>query len=283
MAERGVGRTEHPSQALLLLAFDSEAAPSEQAAVREHVGQCQECEKRWASMERLSSQIAAVERETEGPLFELQLPSTNKVNGLLVQRAGSLRVTKTAGLIAAGLALAAGFWFLTRTPVSVEKPVVADGGSKETPSVGNVSGHGGGSGMTGKPEVSAELGRLDGLLQRSASAVAQNRIPPATRRTRRRSNAAAPGEGVTAHNDRGPKELFWALPYSNPALAAEGVHLVRVALPREAFLLAGVPAAEVPGTAPREPVVAEVLLGSDGLPSAIRPAHSQAASYHPPR
>jgi hypothetical protein len=76
------------------------------------------------------------------------------------------------------------------------------------------------------------------------------------------------------------QDVFWSLPYSNPALASQGAELIRVTLPLEAFVMAGVPLAIIPSSGPNDRFSADVLLGADGLPFAIRPASYRTTSIN---
>jgi hypothetical protein len=267
---------EHPSRELLLQAFDQELEATEASAVQEHVRLCTLCESRWARLKALSEGVAAIESQIEVPPFQLRLPAGEPSPRADVNRLPVDRLVRVAALIAAAVALSVGLWMLTRNSSPREPAALARGGQ------------GGASAGTRElvPKAPAEAkiaapflpsrntAGFEGASARRRSALA--RVRP---RVKPEPNSSPESGPVSASNT---EEVFWALPYSNPALSPEGVHLVRVDLPREAFLMAGVPAAELPG-ASRESIAAEVLLGSDGLPSAIRPAHYRPASYGPPR
>jgi hypothetical protein len=249
-------KEQHPSRQRLILAFDRELPSSELTAVLHHIELCAVCEARFAKLAKLSDGIAAVEPEDGAPVFELKLPSVSEVHPFPSKWSGP-PLMKTLGLIAAVVTLAVGLWLLMRSPSQSRPAVAAAGGNTGEGRKGSVT--------HPKLDVSNED-------QTPRRAVVQH-----LRRARPNSRVTTPMAANTTQRDPDSKVVFWALPYSNPVLTAEGEHVVHVGLPREAFLMAGVPVAELPGVSQRELVPAEVLLGSDGLPSAIRPIQYKAS------
>jgi hypothetical protein len=253
-------KQEHPSRQRLILTFDRELPSRELAAVLHHIERCAQCELCWAKLAKLSHGIAAAEREDSAPVFELKLPSGAEVDRFSAERNGSPTLMRMVGLVAAVLTLAVGLWLLMRSPSQPGPAISAAGGKAEE--------H---EGSATQPKVAAPKGALAPQRVSAGNEKHLAAVVRPSKRVLRNSQVTAPSAAVAAQRDQDSKVVFWALPYSNPALTAEGVHVVHVALPREAFLMAGVPVDELPGVSQREVVPAEVLLGSDGLPTAIRP------------
>lgn len=256
----------HPSHQILLQALDCELPSPEMGAVLTHIKQCPACEMRWLRLHALSERVAVLERGPEIPPFPLRLPLSVKVHEF-----PSSSYWKPAGLVAAAMALAVGLWLWTRAPRRPEAPAVTPVVSSSKASSGN-----------GTAPIVVPSHPVGGRTNTASFAHANRGIRRSVDRTPDLAGLMTaqppPGGGAKQAAASGTEiTVFWALPYSNPALSAEGAHLIHVALPREAFLMAGVPASALPPWS-REPVAADVLLGSDGLPSAIRPANYRAAS-----
>lgn len=265
--------TGHPSRAALLQAFDRELKPAEQAAVVEHLRRCAQCESQWRRLQGLSEHLAAVASHEDVPEFPLRLAAPKETSRFGVSRLPVSRSLKLAALVAAALALAAGLWLVKRGSAKSEPPLLAGVAPVDTSA----------SQSGGKPRAL----ETPTAPERTHSIASHNRASSdRIRRHRNPALASVMSSEPTAAPKKAPEAgeaVFWALPYSNPALRAEAVYLIRVELPREAFLMAGVPASALPPAASREPLAAEVLLGSDGLPSAIRPAQYRPVSYQTSR
>ncbi len=250
----------HPTGSTLMAALDRELSPQQNSAVEEHVTKCPQCAAQYERLQQVSGRLAKFHRSIPSLReFELYLPaevSATRLDGVLslFRRPQFLMPAAALAAMVAGLML----WINSRASVTHrDRPAPVAGTSPNT-----------------------------GTIAASEPAITPAPRPQAVMvRPRRHARAAAPSLQADLQR-HGPNpeqnaptpqtaEVFWYLPYSDPALAQEGAELVRADLPREAFLMAGVPLANIPPPGPKDRIAADVVIGADGLPRAIRPARQQ--------
>jgi Putative zinc-finger len=253
----------HPTGSVLLAALDGELSTQQNSAVTEHVAGCSECAAQWGRLAQASVRLTEFHRSISAlPEFELHLPPDPQPASVLGGIKLFLRRPQFF-VSAAALAVAVFgivFWTGTRTAVPISPAPLA----------------------AKVPEQTATL-----AASKPAIPVAPQ-TPIATTRRPRHLSSTAPSQSTSLPqppqnpepNVSTPQtaEVFWYLPYSNPALAAEGAEMVQAELPREAFLMAGVPLANIPAPGPRGRIAADIVIGADGLPRAIRPARQQTSA-----
>ncbi|MGA7411117.1 MAG: zf-HC2 domain-containing protein [Bryobacteraceae bacterium] len=251
----------HPTGSRLMAALDNELSPQQSSAVEVHVSKCPQCTAQWERLQQVSHRLAEFHRSISSvPEFELRLPSNEKQPSMVGGVVAFLRrpqffmpaaalATAVIGLILwtnfrANVAHLAG-----ALPPAVKEPVETGTIALSKPA------------PPAAPQTETAVIRPRHL--RSAGPAQQADVQ---RHTPNPQSNAAPSETA---------EVFWYLPYSDPALAAEGAEVVRADLPREAFLMAGVPLANIPAAGPKDRIAADIVIGADGLPRAIRPARQQ--------
>lgn len=255
----------HPSSTMLMAALDRELSAQQGVAVEQHVSECPDCATRLERLAQVSARLAEFHYlASDSPLreFELRLPTDNgRVSPLTelhawFRRPQFLMPAAALAVLLLGLVL----WTNSR-----DRAVAARGPRPQTES------------KTATNAVPAP--RINGEQQRASKTQTERvRVPRHSPIGGGSLRAASPRpEPKAESNAATPQagEVFWSLPYSDPALIAEGAEMVRADLPREAFLMAGVPLANLPATNSRERIAADVLIGADGLPRAIRPARQQ--------
>ncbi len=249
----------HPAGWTLMAALDRELSAPENLAVEEHVTKCPECGAQWERLRQVSGRLTEFRQSISSlPEFELHLPPAEKpatrLDGIvsLLRRPRFLVPAAALATAVIGLTL----WTNSRAGISYREapapPVVNVPAKTETIAASKPA-------IPAAPETQASAIQTPRHL-RSRSPAQEGHL---------QGNAPNPAPNVPAPQTA---EVFWYLPYSNPALADEGAEMVRADLPREAFLMAGVPLANIPAAGPRERIAADVLIGADGLPRAIRPA-----------
>jgi hypothetical protein len=193
--------TEHVSESDLLLAFDGELPADRRAAVCAHTRDCAACKEKWASLERLNREVAAL----QGPDVELA-PEEIAVTALLsrIDRAGAPRRTH---------------W--TSRSFAVANTLVA---------------------------IAAAITCI--VLLPSLRVSSRGASHPAA--VYDLEQAVPPG--------------YVSLPFADPALPLDDAEVLPVQLSAEDLELMGVDVTD----APREGVQAELLIGMDGWPRAIR-------------
>jgi hypothetical protein len=192
---------EHVSENDLLLAFDGELPVDRIAAVRAHTLDCAACTEKWAILEHLSREVAAL----HGPDVELA-PRETAVAALLsrIDMAGAPRKTHWTSRSFA----------VANTLVAIAAAITC-------------------------------IVLLPGLRVSSRSASHPAAVYDL-------EQAVPPG--------------YVSLPFADPALPLDDAEVLPVQLSAEDLELMGVDA----GDAPREGVQAEILIGMDGWPRAIR-------------
>jgi hypothetical protein len=260
----------HPSPGELMQAFDGELGSGELARVNAHVADCAACRADWARVKR-GSEIVAELHQTTGPISQaaLRLPPEEARPSWILPRSKPWAISAVAALVCAALVYGAAWLRLWPAPHNgqalVRQTAAAPLAAMTTavPPV-HAPNHAGSLALQGKLQAARANRPSHG---RAASA--PQTAGPASQTPRSQS---APSQTA--------QDVFWTLPYSNPALASQGGELIRVALPREAFVMAGVPLASIPASGPSDQISADVWLGADGLPFAIRPASYRTTSLN---
>jgi len=259
----------HPTGSALMAALDRELSPQQNSAVEGHVSKCLQCASQWERLRQVSGRLTEFHQSISVlPEFELQLPAPEKPASLadgivsLLRRPQFLVPATALATMVIGLMV----WTSSR-------PSVTHRGGAAPPVI----------------NVPAETGTM--TVSKPGMPVAPQ-TQTAMIRTPRRSHSTAParqadlqrqGQNPTPDASQSETaEVFWYLPYSDPALAAEGMEVVRADLPREAFLMAGVPLANIPAADPTDRIAADIVIGADGLPRAIRPARQQTTATETP-
>jgi Putative zinc-finger len=257
----------HPPGSLLMAALDSELSSQEGAAVEQHVAECRECSAQWQRLTKVSGRLTefhgVMSEVSSLPEFELRLPpDKSRVPAFgawfeWLRRPQFLVPAAALAVTLVGLAL----W----TNSKISRPTISSSAPVATrPAASDI-----------RPQPPPATVETQTVPQTRKAAVRPKRH---ARDTEQSLEAKGPLRSPVAGTNSSPSqtaEVFWALPYSDPALREEGAEIVRADLPREAFLKAGVPLANIPATGPRGRIAADILLGADGLPRAIRPANLQ--------
>jgi hypothetical protein len=263
----------HPSSASLMAALDGELSGQQGVAVGQHVSECPQCAARWQRLAQASERLAEFHCsaiDTPLPEFELRLPADKTGVSALDEIHAWFRRPQ---FLMPAVALAAMLIGLVLWTNSRDRVTTAPG-----PELRTINRSQGTKAETAsKPTLPAS--RSNGDQPRAPqSQTARVRLPQRSPNRGPSLPTAPPrrmpeivSKSITAQSP----ELFWVLPYSDPALTAEGAEMVRVDLPREAFLMAGVPLGNLPATDTKERIAADVLIGADGLPRAIRPARQR--------
>jgi hypothetical protein len=251
----------HPPPGELMQAFDGELGSGELVRVNAHVAHCQVCRADWARLQRATDLVAELHQAAGSiPLAALRLPAEKTNTPWILPFAKTWAISGVAALVCAAA------WLSLR-------PASHSGQEPAAPAAATT---------TARSPVRAPSGSHSRVLQGELRAAKVNRpshwravsAPPAAELI---SQAAKPA--LPATQPQTAQDVFWPLPYSNPALASQGGELIRVALPREAFVMAGVPLASIPVSGPSDKISADVWLGADGLPLAIRPASYRTTSF----
>ncbi len=263
----------HPPGSILMAAMDGELSSQDGLAVEQHVAECRECSAQWHRLADVSGRLTEFHRVMNEasllPEFQLRLPADKTPVPIFgawfewLQRPQFLMPAAALMVMLLGLAL----WTNSkmRQPVpSVSPPAVSAGATASRPAVSDTH--------TQPPPAIAKTQLAPQTTKAVLRPKRRSRDPEQSLEANepRRSPVAEPNSSTPR-----TAEVFWALPYSDPALRDEGAEIVRADLPREAFLKAGVPLANIPATGPRGRITADILLGADGLPRAIRPASLQ--------
>jgi len=256
----------HPTGSTLMAALDQELSPQQNSAVEEHVTKCPQCSLQWERLQQVSARLTDFHQSLSTlPQFELHLPAneerTPMVGGILASLRRRELFMPAAALATAVIGLI--LWTNSRASVSPIKspvpPVIQ--ARTETATM-----------TASKAPIQAASQTQTAVIRPPRSAATSQQADVLRHAPNPKPNAAQP---QTA-------EVFWYLPYSNPALAAEGAELVHADLPREAFLMAGVPLANIPAAGPQDRIAADIVIGADGLPRAIRPARQQTTATETP-
>ncbi len=260
-SNRGLQQGAHPSGSTLTAALDRELPPRQYSAVEEHLKKCPQCAAQWERLQQVSGRLTEFHRSLSSvPEFELQLPPDERPRSVVGGIRSFFRRPQFFIPAAALATVVIGFvlWTSPRTGVTAVSPA---------PSAAKV------------PEqtetVAASKPAIPAVPQVQTATI---RSPRRLRSTVPSQPAGMPRQALNPEPDVSTPqtaEVFWYLPYSNPALAAEGAEMVRADLPREAFLMAGVPLANIPAPGPKGRIAADIVIGADGLPRAIRPARQQ--------
>lgn len=244
----------HPSPGELMQAFDGELGSGELVLVNAHAAQCQVCQTDLARLQRASDLVTELHQATGPiPLAALRLPAEETRMPWILQFPKPWAIAGVAALVCAAAWLS--LWPAPREGHELVRRAPA-------------------AKTTTVPPVHSPIETRG--LQREPHAATVNR--PSHWRVAAAPHAAGPASQPPPSQTA--QDVFWTLPYSNPALASQGGELVRVALPREAFVMAGVPLASIPASEPSDKISADVWLGADGLPFAIRPASYRTTSFH---
>jgi len=256
----------HPTGSTLMAALDRELPAQQNSAVENHVKHCSQCAAQWERLRQVSGRLTEYHLSVSSvPGFELHLPSNDKRTSAIGGIVSLLRrpqfFAPTAALAAALLGLM--LWMNPRTNVARVQSA-APPADREMAESGAVP--------ASKPAIPVAQQKLTAKIQtpRRSRSAGPSTAPPL--------EAELPGHASNAKLNAAPPqiaEVFWYLPYSDPALAAEGAEVVHADLPREAFLMAGVPLANIPAAGPKDRIAADIVIGVDGLPRAIRPARQQ--------
>ncbi len=260
-SNRGLQPDAHPTGSTLMAALDRELPPRQHSAVEEHLRQCPQCAAQWGRLQQANGRLAEFHRSISSVSeFELQLPPDERprtvLGGILsfFRRPQFFIPAATLATVVIGFVLwtspRAGVTYMSPAPSAAKVPEQIETMAASKPAI------------SGAPQTQAATIRSS---RRLRSAVPSQPAGMPRQSPNPEPNASTP---QTA-------EVFWYLPYSDPALAAEGAEVVRADLPREAFLMAGVPLANIPATGPRDRIAADIVIGADGLPRAIRPARQQ--------
>jgi hypothetical protein len=256
-------------------AFDGELGSGELARVNAHVADCPACRTDLARLKRGSEIVAELHQSTR-PISQgaLRLPPEETRPSWILPLSKPWAISAVAALVCAALVYGAAWLRLWPAPHNGQELV------RQTPAAPLAA-------MTTAvspvhaPDDARSLG-LQGKLQAATvnrpshgrAAAAPQTAGPASQTPQPQTPQSQTAPSQTA------QDVFWTLPYSNPALASQGGELIRVALPREAFVMAGVPLASIPASGPSDQISADVWLGADGLPFAIRPASYRTTSFH---
>jgi len=261
----------HPSPGELMQAFDGELVSGELSRVNAHVADCDACRTDWARLKR-GSEIVAELHQTTRPISQaaLRLPPEETRPSWILPLSKPWAISAAAALVCAALVYGAAWLRLWPAPPN-GRELVRQTPAATTTVVSSVH----------APNDTHSRG-LHGQLQAARinrpwhgrTATAPQTAGPASQTTPSQTTPSQTAPSQTA------QDVFWTLPYSNPALASQGGELIRVALPREAFVMAGVPVASIPASGPSDQISADVWLGADGLPFAIRPASYRTTSLH---
>jgi anti-sigma factor RsiW len=245
----------HPSPGELMQAFDGELDSGELTRVHAHTAHCEVCRLDWARLQRATDLVAELHQATRPiPLAALRLPAEDTRTPWILPLKKPWAISGAAAL--ACVVLAAAWLSLRPAPHNGLEPV------RQTPSAPPAAM------TTVVSPVRTPNTSHPRVLQGGLQAAKLNRS--SSRRAVTAPQTAGPAP--QAPQSQTARDVFWSLPYSNPALASQGGELIRVALPREAFVMAGVPLAIIPASGPSDQISADVWLGADGLPFAIRPA-----------
>lgn len=259
----------HPAGSTLMAALDRELSAQENSAVEEHVAQCPQCAAQWERLRLASGRVAEFHRSIS-TLPEFELRTETRVTSFVGILSGLIPSwTRRAQFFMPAAALATavlGFILWTNSRPNVAHVNVTHIKEPSPPPINTPSQAG--TIAVSKPAIPAAPPAPAAAIQSPRHA--SNRVPP--RQAHFDRHAPPPEPSAPAPQTA---EVFWYLPYSNPALAEQGAEMVRADLPREAFLMAGVPLANIPPAGPKERIAADVLIGADGLPRAIRPARQQ--------
>lgn len=251
----------HPTGSTLVAAFDRELSTQQNSAIEVHVAQCPECAAQWERLQQASGRLAEFHRSLSSvPEFELQLPPDERPLTVL---GGILSFFRRPQFFIPAAALATvviGFVLWTSPRAGVTHLSPAPAVAKAPEQTATIA--------AGKPAIPVVPQTQTATIRPSRRL---SRTAPSRQAELPRRAPKPEAEASTAQT----AEVFWYLPYSDPALAAEGAEVVRADLPREAFLMAGVPLANIPAVGPRDRIAADIVIGADGLPRAIRPAHQQ--------
>jgi hypothetical protein len=255
----------HPSPGELMQAFDGELGSAELAWVNAHVADCYACRTDWARLKR-GSDIVAKLHQTTGPICQaaLRLPPEETRASWILLLGKPWAISAAAALVCAALVYGAAWLRLWPAPHNGQElirqtPAAPLAAMKTAVSPTHAPSHAHSRGLHGELQAA----RVNQPSHGRAAAAPQTARP-----------ASQTAQSQTA------QDVFWTLPYSNPALASQGGELIRVALPREAFVMAGVPVASIPVSGPSDRISADVWLGADGLPFAIRPASYRTTSLN---
>jgi hypothetical protein len=260
-SNRGLLHDGHPTGSTLMAALDRELPSRQHSAVEEHLTKCPQCAAQWERLQQVSGRLMEFHRSISSlPEFELQLPPNERPITVLGGILSLLRRPQLFIPVGALATVVLGFvlWTSPRMGVTLMGPA---------PAVAKVP-----------EQTRAMAANKPAIPATPQTQVATIRSPRRLRGTARSQQADLPRRAPDPEpNAPTPQtaEVFWYLPYSDPALAAEGAEMVRADLPREAFLMAGVPLANIPPAGPKGRIVADIVIGADGLPRAIRPARLQ--------
>jgi Putative zinc-finger len=265
----------HPSPGELMQAFDGELGSAELARVNAHVADCDACRTDWARLKR-GSDIVAKLHQTTGPISQaaLRLPPEETRASWILVLGKPWAISAAAALVCAALVYGAAWLRLWPAPHNGQElirqtPAAPLAAMKTAVSPTHAPSHAHSRGLRGELQAA----RVNQPSHGRAAAAPQTAGPASqTAQSRTPQSQTAPSQTA--------QDVFWTLPYSNPALASQGGELIRVALPREAFVMAGVPVASIPASGPSDRISADVWLGADGLPFAIRPASYRTTSLN---
>jgi hypothetical protein len=268
----------HPLPVELMQAFDDELSSGELARVKAHVAHCESCRADWARLQQVTELVAELHGST-GPIprVALRLPADEtRMSGAFVFK-NPRAISRVAVLVCSVLVCGA-IWLAVRPASNKQRELVRQTSSQTPTAPLPASG-------TSVSQAGPSTSYARVLQAVKANRPAHWRAIAATQTSALTSPAVKPAlhtadTAPQAAQTQTAQDVFWSLPYSNPALASQGAELVRVTLPREAFVMAGVPMASIPLGGPNDRISADVLLGSDGLPFAIRPASYRITSLN---
>ena len=195
---------EHISEEDLLLALDGELAADRNEAVREHTRACAACDSRWNELQRLSQEVAILQRP------DVAFRPEQAAVASLLSRIDHGQPTKR-------------FW--TSHSFAIANTLVA-----------------------------------------VAVAITCVALLPSWQAAKRPVSHPAPVYDLEQSIPTG----FVSLPYADPALPLDDATVLPVELSAEDLVLMGIVDNEAANGVPREGVQAEILIGMDGWPRAIR-------------
>ncbi len=244
----------HLTREEIVQSIDGELASTEQAAIEIHLANCEECLRRYESLVEVSETLRHV---VETASVSAPAQARERLAVSLEQSEGGARVRAPApwkwAAVAAGLVI-----LLLLIVQQRPQPPEDVGGLKAT---------------ADRPVASSDRAqRHQPAVRFDASGSLSSSSPLATHRITRKTTHTV--ERVTT--SLSPVEgAFIRLPYSDPSLPIQTSDVVHVEMRLSALANAGV-IRTAPG--PGDPLVrADVLLGMDGQPSAIRLVQMTAA------
>jgi hypothetical protein len=249
MKHNGTGFEDlHPTNAELVLALDCEIAEQQAEAVveaiREHVAGCAMCRAQWDELQATSELMA----EYHATFLQSQVPVHSEETDVFADPLGRGRAAE-------------------RKPV--ESPALMRSWQKLMI-----------AGVAAAAAILISVGMWFGIPSRSAPAVQQPPAQVATVVAPKEAGAIASAQAPRSRGRRDgarkqaataitaiKKQTYFELPFSDASLPLDEATVVRVKLPAQSLRVAGVPVEEENANTM---LLADLLLGMDGLPRGIR-------------